>query len=243
MSNPKFEALITVPTGGWVATIASVARTVPATTYYLSSPDGGTYGLLDKLENLESGLTATVSATTGLVTLSKSGTFTVVWTSTDLRDALGFTGDLSGSASYTGTNQPPTLWLPKAGAFGLKLTINALGLKRTDRVIQEARSGQLASTKRNSYTDERFSFTGLAKTVVAEEDDSPTNASLESFWETYLEENVTIRYYTSASDDSTYQTPGAHKRDYKFVGKLDPKRMRGQYEGLWMVDLDFRVSV
>lgn len=50
-----------------------------------------------------------------LVRLSSSGTFTVTWGSgTQLRDALGFTGDLSGADSYTATNISPWLWSPGA---------------------------------------------------------------------------------------------------------------------------------
>lgn len=46
------------------------------------------------------------------VRLASSGVFTVTWNSTVLRDLLGFTGNLSGSSSYTATNASPLLWAP-----------------------------------------------------------------------------------------------------------------------------------
>src|SRR3990167_5593249 len=69
---------------------------------------GGTYTL---------SLDDTSDSATGKVTISATGvtTFNVTWTSTTLRDYLGFTANLSGAASYTGTNQARFLWLPNVG--------------------------------------------------------------------------------------------------------------------------------
>jgi hypothetical protein len=46
------------------------------------------------------------------VVLSGSTTFAVTWTDTNLRDMLGFAGDLSGSSSYTATYTPQYCWVP-----------------------------------------------------------------------------------------------------------------------------------
>lgn len=43
---------------------------------------------------------------------SGGATFSVQWTDTDLRDLLGFTGNLSAASSYTATNVSPLLWSP-----------------------------------------------------------------------------------------------------------------------------------
>lgn len=43
---------------------------------------------------------------------SGAGNFGITWDSTGLRDLLGFTGDLSGAATYTATNPPALLWSP-----------------------------------------------------------------------------------------------------------------------------------
>lgn len=69
-----------------------------------------------------SGLTATFS-TDMKVVLTKSGTFTVTWDDANLRNYLGFTGNLSGNASYTATYTPLYCWFPSRvradnGAWG-----------------------------------------------------------------------------------------------------------------------------
>jgi hypothetical protein len=46
------------------------------------------------------------------VRLTSSGVFTVDWTSTVLRDYLGFTGNLAGASAYTAQLRSPLLWSP-----------------------------------------------------------------------------------------------------------------------------------
>lgn len=46
------------------------------------------------------------------VKLGNGANFTVTWDDTELRDLLGFTGNLAGASSYTATNVSPLLWSP-----------------------------------------------------------------------------------------------------------------------------------
>lgn len=58
---------------------------------------------------------ANAEAGTGLVSIAQgtAGTWSLAWTSTDLRDALGFTGNITSvSTTQTGTNAMKGLWLP-----------------------------------------------------------------------------------------------------------------------------------
>lgn len=59
-------------------------------------------------------VTVTISATTGLCTISSTANIAITWTSTDLRDLLGFTGNLSAATSHTGTLQVRGYWLSNA---------------------------------------------------------------------------------------------------------------------------------
>lgn len=53
------------------------------------------------------------SSITGKATITSSGTVTVTWTDTGVRNALGFTGNLAAAASpQTGSNACPGVWLP-----------------------------------------------------------------------------------------------------------------------------------
>ena len=124
--NGRLEALYTIPTGGWSLRATNTAGgptlcTVAAGTYY------GT-ALLTALQtaiNAAMGApdftvaSAFTEASTGRVSVSTpSGTFTIQWdgansTSTDLRDALGFTGNLTAvSGTQTGSYAMHGVWLP-----------------------------------------------------------------------------------------------------------------------------------
>lgn len=111
----------TVPTGGWSVDIDTgggpTTVTLPAGEY------AGVEAVLTSLQTLINAaftedftLSLALSETvrTGYVTIDmvNAGNYSLVWNSTDLRDALGFTGDLSGANSYTGTATPLGLWIP-----------------------------------------------------------------------------------------------------------------------------------
>ena len=82
--------------------------------------DTGVYGsvvmLLSEIETKIKVVDANFSITLGtdfkIVWATTSGSYTTAWTSTALRDILGFTGTLSGAASYTATHTPSYLWFP-----------------------------------------------------------------------------------------------------------------------------------
>lgn len=93
------------------------AVSVPAGDYYLGDPDDD-HSLLAALEAaLADGGVFTPSATlrqTRKVKIGGADPFDVEWTTDGqlLRDLLGFTGDLAGSAQYTATLISPLLWSP-----------------------------------------------------------------------------------------------------------------------------------
>jgi hypothetical protein len=117
----RVEALATVPTGGAAvsATNAGGATTctVAAGSYYLTAA-GGVSGLLAALQaalntSRPSGWTVTMSQD-GQVTIDcTSEPWALAWTSTDLRDLLGFTADIaSTTAAQTGARQVRGAWFP-----------------------------------------------------------------------------------------------------------------------------------
>lgn len=100
----------------------AVTATVPAGTYA---------GIVALMAAVKTALDAAASATftvtinttetvrTNLVTIdltSGAGTWTLNWTDPELRDALGFAGNLSGANAYTGTLPVPGMWTPDCPA-------------------------------------------------------------------------------------------------------------------------------
>lgn len=121
MSKGHICAYYTVPTGGYAMAVnigAPVTATVAAGTYAgivplmaavdsaLETATGGTFTVT---------INTTETVRTNLVTIdltSGAGNWTLTWTDTELRDALGFAGNLSGANAYTGTLPVPGMWTP-----------------------------------------------------------------------------------------------------------------------------------
>lgn len=119
MSFGRLESqALVVPTGGWTAdvndghafTITIAAGTYSPTTLAtaveaaLEAGAGSTATYSFSIDNGEGG--------TGRLVITCDAAFTVTWTSTDLRDALGYTGNLASSATQAATYGMRGLWLP-----------------------------------------------------------------------------------------------------------------------------------
>lgn len=157
LARLESQALI-VPTGGWSFDLADgdgthAGRTIAAGTYSpttlfaafvaeLNAASANTY--TGSIDNGEGG--------TGCATFANADADVtdVTWTSTDLRDALGFSGDLPGGGTelgprtFTGLHGMKGLWLPDcptSGTYGAQdpghteggvaQTISALGVTKT----------------------------------------------------------------------------------------------------------------
>lgn len=115
------EARITVPTGGWDvsanAGAGAFTATVPAGSYFvvdlayeledvLNAGAGGTWTFTD-------GCNPDLATATGKLTIACGATFSITWTDTELRDILGFAGNIVSAATpQTGTSQMLGVWLP-----------------------------------------------------------------------------------------------------------------------------------
>ena len=123
----RWEAYFTVPTGGAAMSVTNGAGgptvvTVPAGTYLPSSLVAAVVAQLIATRPPSTGAwTGTLSTGptgTGRVTLNctqSSGTWSIAWTSTVLRNVLGFAADIVAVAvAQTGTRVMRGLWLPDA---------------------------------------------------------------------------------------------------------------------------------
>lgn len=101
--------------GTWTDNIGATVVTITAGSYYLAElvTEINTQLPRSWLVSISDG-EGTPTAATGLATISSADyNISVTWTDTEIRDALGFTGNISGaSTAQTGTRQCPGLWLP-----------------------------------------------------------------------------------------------------------------------------------
>ena len=185
--------------GRWEAFFVATAVTLSATTN-AGGPTtvtitAGTYTPTSFCAHLQSVLNAqrTVTAgawtvtlstgrnSTGLVTIAvTAGTFSISWTSTVLRDLLGFTANITTQASATATNQHVGLWLPDCPITLLGSPSRAH--KQTDNRATESPDGLVIThggTKK--YQHKSLSYSHVLAGRTFEGDATTAGASLEQW--------------------------------------------------------------
>lgn len=258
-TNGKLEAQITVPAGGWTMTLTDdlggpTACTIAAGTYYHSSVGDGANDLpaaIAAAANASMGetWTCTIAAGesgTGKYTIGCSGaTCTVTFTDTDERDAMGFTGNLSASTSYTSPDSAEGIWLPERPFNNLNGGGSWVGSWETDKMGGETASGHfygvMGAKKRISFLD--WNGESRAKTWVTAE--VTTNESFEQFYLDCICGEASwgtvggpLRFYPDAATDGTYASyyvPG--------METWAPEQVRPGWVHLWRIKIPRLVEV
>lgn len=215
---PKFEARITVPTGGYTLTVTDSGGTATVTIltagdYYLTSATAllSTIGTaLTANATLAGTYTLTLdddsASSTGRVTIAASGggNPSITWTSTTLRNLLGFTGNLSGAASYTSTNATKALFLPNVPRAEPLVPDGHAGLRVSDATFTTSPSGVSKCLIYNTRYVNALAFRFLSGRKTYTQYETYANESFESFWANNV--SVPWRYHYDRSVDGTYVT-------------------------------------
>lgn len=151
----RLEAAVTIATGGWAVAVndgVAYNATIAAGTYSGPTAVVAAWVVALNAAALAAGSAKTFTSSidsgeqgTGKTTITISaGTFTLTWTSTDLRDLLGWAANLAAAGTYTSPSGCRALWLPDCTSsqpfpladFGdyeadLSTTISPLGVTRT----------------------------------------------------------------------------------------------------------------
>jgi hypothetical protein len=250
----RLEAQITVPTGGWTATVGAGTATIAAGTYYLSSTGSTASDFLATVATAfatASGTTCTVTGSlgefgTGVVTITFGVAKLITWISTDLRDLLGFTADEGSATSHVGQKAMKSVWLPSCPFANLNGGGTWRGYPEGDfRSVGNfagyvyARHGQ----HRVRLDDLRWPANRRERTWIASE--TTGNQSLEQFWldGVYGEAgwgtpSGPIRWYPDASDDTTFGTYAVTDASI-----FRPNQMQENWTGMWAIKLPPLIQV
>lgn len=195
---------------------ASVTLATAATDYYWSSGNAlltEIAGQLTSDATLGGVYTCTLNDDTGKVTIAASGvtTFSLTWTDTSVRDFCGFTGNLSGAATYTSTKQARALWLPDVGrtnALGPNWASVSydMGREEIDRTFTRAPAGQSRAIGYTRRFVESFEWqmVSAAKSIIGFE--SVGNESYQLFWRDVLSVGKRFRYHPDRTSDTVFWT-------------------------------------
>lgn len=217
----RWEAALTVPAGVSIDATNSgggpTAVSITAGSY--SGPSALLAHVVARLNavrtpaNWTGSISSTGTSPTGKSTLNwtGAGTYSITWTSTELRDLLGYTGNLAGitqGVASVSTKQARGLWLPDA-------TLNLDGdprsaPKRSDRRTVITPDGKAYTHVGNTlYQLRNLRYTHVPLARVWEANVATANASLEVFW-----------IETQLGLSSTWFSPGSRVQIYDHTDTL-----------------------
>ncbi len=264
MANGKLEGRITVAGGGGGSITVtetgggggSDTVTVPAATYYHSTAGSGSNDLpaeiaaqLNASGSLNATYTVTVSAGldgTGRYTFTASGgsvtAIAISFPSTDLRDVIGFDGNVSGALVHTGQYHARSLWLPDCPPQLLNGgDSNWAGVDRADFSSTVSGAGHVyaISGQRAEINDITWEAVSRAKTWVV--DETRQGASFQQFWRDVIFGGAAwsknpagpVKWYPDEDVDGTSTT-------YKIAdGKqFEPGQLRRHWTGRWAISVN-----
>lgn len=145
---------------------------------------------------------------TGKVTISAGVTFSITWTSSTIRDALGFTGTVSGASTYTSTNGSPYVWLPDQRRANPLSPDGGTGIQLTDATCTMSPAGITKIIKFSTrYRDSlEYRYLSGAKTWTTFERTGFGNESFQTFWTATIANGYPVRHHPDRSVDGTFKT-------------------------------------
>jgi hypothetical protein len=241
---------ITVPTGGWDATVGPTeTATIPAGTYYLPA-------LLDEVADkfaTAAGETCTVTAATGeggtgKVTITFGAATAVTWVDTDLRDILGFDDDLLSDASHVSPGSARSVWLPTCPFLTLNSGKDSRWRGHRDGDFRHAMnmSGHVwARHGQHHVRLEPLRWQAIRRDRVWIANESVAGQSFEQWWldgvwgeATWGSPGGPIRWYPDADNDGVWGT-------YRVIDAKTflPDQLQEAWSGMWTVTMPPMIQV
>jgi hypothetical protein len=256
----RIEGRIPVPTGGAAVSATNSGGgpstcTVPAGNYYLTAASGISSIVTELQTQLNASRpndwTVSLNTTTGIVTIDCADEpYELVWTSTVLRDLLGFTGNIASTSSPSvGTRQARFLWIPDCPPNS-DIPRHALAPRMTDRHTTTGPTGIAISHVGNSmFKHPGWRYSHVARRRVFKGAEVVVNES----WEAFLEDvawGLGLSWSDSSALCQVYDASGAlvginadsgnGMNGWYLVGpginSLRPKPASGQIDLWWRID-------
>ncbi len=216
----RLESAVVVPSGGWAVSVNDgivYVATLAAATY--SGPSAVVAALVVALNAAALGagsaktFTASIAsgeAGTGKTTLTISaGTFSLVWTATNLRDLLGWAANLAAAGTYTSPSGCLGMWLSDSpisqsiplGDAGdiegdLSVIVSPLGVTKT-----------IATTSRTRHPGIAWTHVSLARARQSQEANGVR--SFERFVRDCMIGSTGLAYFAAGGDITVWWDAGA----------------------------------
>lgn len=255
-TDGRIEAQFTVPSATTISCATNAggptAVTITAGSYYLST-------FVTQLQtdlNAQRTVTAgswTVTYSTGAsgtlkITIAvTNGSYSITWTSTDARDLLGFTANITSQTTSTGTNQARGVWGPDR-PLTIKSSPNTAP-RITDKRSTQSPTGVVLALKGNEFfRHEQIAWQGVAKNRVWIGAETTTNQSWEKFMlDTQLADghawfalNAKVQIFDiQGVKVGIYGNSGSGMAGWTMQGvdNIDPVRTDPTWDGAWTIEI------
>ena len=226
--------------------VGATAKTLTnRTTYYLTGYTGeATTQLCEAVQAkcVEEDATATCvySATTGRVTITFADTTAVTWTDAALGTILGYTGNLSGAASYVATNPPRYVWRPTRGGLmpHYQSGINFWDLASTSLVYRSP-DGSSHGVQGSVIYDGTAEFRLLPVEDILTPITGTTYRDFQQFFQDVIHVTQPVRFYPdrSLSLSTSFVTALVGRPGDEAIGSLSKFMSRhiSAFNGLWNI--------
>lgn len=216
-SLPKYESEIILSTATVVGTFGGFTVTMPAGNYFLNSVGYGgvTRSFCNELAfqmeaSMGSGSSSVTvddnsDTSTGAVEISRSSAFAVTWTSTAIRNLLGFSADLISSPTHTSTGTSAKyLWLPNCGRSGIQSPQASTGAVEADRTVARGTDGSAFVWSGSTRSRDTLIHMLVLGSKMWTSKEVIGNEAFETFYR--LAMPYRIRFHADRAVDATYRT-------------------------------------
>lgn len=247
MTLQQYVGQFTLPNTALNLTVGGTPVALTAGTRFAFGYTGETaVQFLEHLEDIIQTASATGTVTydplTGLVTISFVGVETIVWNDTDLRDLLGFTGNLAGSDTYTADNTLRYVWRPSTGLSDYPGDLTTWWVPESSTKVVRSKDGTTTTVKGSEIFGTKIEYDKLPKNDVIKSSATKWQA-LETWWRDVVHEGNPFRCYPdrTLNASTSYHTAVWKPEDEETgIGSFAEFRKRniGTYNGLWIVEME-----
>lgn len=239
----------------WTVSITTTAGGPTAVTVLASAAESYPTDLCSTLKTqLDAAAIGTWTVTpsfgesgTGKVTITcNQATYTLTWSVTNLRDALGFTASVTQSSStQTGPNHAKGVWLPAPAPMWSAFGGGDAGNNISDTSHLLSPRGDVFTLTSQRRTENRLRWSHVAKSRVLISGESVTGESFQQFWRdcylgelAYCDPGTKVRVIWDADVSATYT-------EYRLMGleSFAPPRTDDSWNGMYAIELPTLVKV
>ena len=197
----------TTPNSGPTNAVVAVAD------YYLTSTTSLLTAVKNALDTVSVNSTYTVTlddtndTSTGKVTISVTGvvSFAINWASaTNLRDILGWTGNITGAPTYTAPNQAKYLHLPDVGRSEMQTPLGVDRPIRDGNIVFAPGSDVSYAMSFATRNVNRFALHNMLGSKTWTTHEVIVNEALQTFWTDVIAKGYPFRWHADRNDDATY---------------------------------------